>query len=132
MSRGRRVPALIAFALGLALGGLGCAESPYKRAGNPADVASALGRARPAPARPSNATGQPLAFLALGGARGPRLGAYDLAAARLLWTQPAELTARVEVGRDVIVHGARGAVVARDVTTGAVRWQHALRSDERL
>ena len=116
----------------LALGG--CATSAYQRAGSSDDVASALRRtdAATATGRPQNAAGRPLAFLALGGTKGPRLAAYDLSASRLLWTQPADLKARVAVGADVVVYGAADALVARDVATGAQRWSHAIARDERL
>jgi hypothetical protein len=110
----------------------GCATEPYKRAGNMEDVAAALGRREVKPARPTNAGGRPLAFLALGGAKGPRLAAYDLAEKRVLWTQPAELKARVEVGAEIIVHAAAGALVGRDLRTGAERWRRVTEKDERL
>jgi outer membrane protein assembly factor BamB len=109
-----------------------CATSPYQRAGNADDVAAALaGRAATAP-RPMNAGGRPLAFLVLGGARGPRLAAYDLGESRVTWTQPADVKGRVEVGADVVVYAATGTLVARDVVTGAERWRHAIDADERL
>ena len=110
----------------------GCATSAYQRAGSSEDVASALAKSAPVAARPANAAGKPLVFLALGGVKGPRLAAYDLAAGRVLWTQPANLKARVEVGTDVVVYGAADALVARDITTGAERWSHAFARDERL
>ena len=112
-----------------------CATSPYKRAGNPAEVAAALARSQP-PA----AAGRSLVFLVLGGAAGPRIAAYDLSAARVVWTQPGDVTTRIAVGHDVIVHGGKapGAtegsalIVARDIGNGAVLWQHPLAGDERL
>ncbi len=110
----------------------GCATSAYQRAGSSDDVASALAKSAPVASRPANAAGKPLVFLALGGVKGPRLAAYDLAAERVLWTQPAELKARVEVGTDVVVYGAADALVARDITSGAQRWSHAIARDERL
>jgi len=119
-------------AVGVVAVAFGCATSPYQRAGSADDVAAALAHGAPPAARPANSAGRPLAFLALGGAKGPRLAAYDLAEARVLWTQPAELKARVEVGADVIIYAAAGAVVARDLATGAERWQHAIEKDERL
>ncbi len=77
-------------------------------------------RASHAPA----ASGRSLAFLVLGGATGPRLAEYDLAASRLLWTQPTDVTTRVGVGTDVLVHGSKGStpngqLVGRDIATGA-------------
>jgi outer membrane protein assembly factor BamB len=112
-----------------------CATSPYKRAGNPAEVAAALARSQP-PA----AAGRSLVFLVLGGAAGPRIAAYDLSAARVVWTQPGDVTTRIAVGHDVIIHGGKapgategsGLIVARDIGNGAVLWQHPLAGDERL
>ena len=116
-----------------------CATSPYKRAGNAGEVATALARSQPrAPAARS------LAFLVLEGAAGPRVAAYDLAASRLVWTQPGAVTTRIAVGGDIIIHGsnapaaatpggpASAVIVARDIGNGAVLWQHALASGERL
>jgi outer membrane protein assembly factor BamB len=112
-----------------------CATSPYKRAGNAGEVAAALARSQP-PA----AGARSLVFLVLGGAAGPRVAAYDLAASRLVWTQPGEVTTRIAIGSDVIVHGTKPAgaaegaaiVVARDIGNGAVLWQHPLAAGERL
>jgi outer membrane protein assembly factor BamB len=111
---------------------VGCATSAYQRAGNSDDVAAALARGGAAADRPANAVGRPLAFLALGGVKGPRLCAYDLALGRVLWTQPADLKGRVEVGADIVVYGSADAVVARDIANGAERWHHAIAKDERL
>ena len=135
MTRGRSGSArtvAAALALGGALGGLACATSPYQRAGNADDVAGAVARAHePAP------TGRSVAYLVLAGAAGPRLAAYDLTAARLLWTQPAEVTTRVVAGAKVIVHGDKGTtpngeLVARDAATGAPLWRHPFPSSEHL
>src|SRR6185312_15524320 len=121
-----------ALALGGALGVLACATSPYQRAGNADDVAGAVARAHePAP------SGRSVAYLVLAGAAGPRLAAYDLAAARLLWTQPAEVTTRVVAGPKVLIHGDKGStpngeLVARDVATGAPLWRHPFPSSEHL
>ena len=52
--------------------------------------------------------GRGVAFLVLAGAGGPRLAKYDLAASRLMWTQPTDVTTRVEVGGSVLVHGGKG------------------------
>jgi len=116
-----------------------CATSPYKRAGNAGEVATALARSQP---RPPSA--RSLAFLVLEGAAGPRVAAYDLAASRVVWTQPGAVTTRIAVGGDIIIHGtssplvarpgdpAAVVVVARDIGNGAVLWQHALASGERL
>src|SRR5204862_1173060 len=110
-----------------------CATSPYRRAGNAGEVAAALARSQPPAPSPRS-----LVFLVLGGAAGARVAAYDLAGSRLVWTQPGEVTTRIAVGADVIVHGvpyplASGAmVVARDIGNGAVLWQHPLAEGERL
>ena len=114
---GRLSPASVAaLALAaLALATSACATSPYQRAGNADDVATAVARAHPAVA-----TARSLAFLVLGGAAGPRLAEYDLGASRLVWTQPTDVTTRVEVGATVIVHGDKGStpngeMVGRDL-----------------
>ena len=110
-----------------------CATSPYKRAGNAGEVAAALARSQPAAPSPRS-----LVFLVLGGSASPRVAAYDLATSRLVWTQPGEVTTRIEVGGDIIVHGAPaqtgsgGLIVARDIGNGAVLWQHPLLEKERL
>jgi outer membrane protein assembly factor BamB len=139
---GRRLALLCLLGAALAgAAGAGCATERYHRAGNADDVAAALSRSRPAPGGPTNATGRPLVFLSFGGLRGPQIGAYDLAQAKLLWTQPGEVTGRIEVGRDAIVHARRaqdgraagqGELVGRDLLTGALLWQHPISPDERL
>jgi outer membrane protein assembly factor BamB len=128
--RSGRARGLLAAAVALAASA--CATSPYRRAGNSGEVASALARSQP---RPPSA--RSLAFLVLGGAAGARVAAYDLGASRLVWTQPGEVTTRIAVGNDVIVHGTTAAggaalVVARDIGNGAVLWQSAPAGNERL
>src|ERR1700690_1124155 len=118
-----------------AIGGVlltACATGPFQRAGNADDVAAAVARSRP-PATPARSR----VFLVLGGTGGPRLAAYDLAAGKTLWTQATDVTTRVEVGGNVLVHGSKGSgpsgtVVARDLDSGAVLWQRPLQSTERL
>ena len=127
-----RARATTALSAALALGLGACATSPFQRAGNADDVAGAVARSQP-PA----ATGRSLAFLVLAGAGGARLAEYDLAASRVVWTQPADVTTRVEVGGSVLVHGSKGTtpngeLVARDLATGAALWQHPLPSSEHL
>ncbi|HEY7370918.1 MAG TPA: PQQ-binding-like beta-propeller repeat protein, partial [Polyangia bacterium] len=131
---------LAAAALALAAALSACATSPYRRAGNAGEVASALARSQvPAPSPRS------LVFLVLDGPGGARLAAYDLGASRLVWTQPGHVTTRIEVGADIIVHGEStplrnnsgapggGAiVVARDIGNGAVLWKHVLGDNEKL
>src|SRR5262249_34529733 len=71
-----------------------------------------------------------LVFLVLGGTAGPRVAAYDLAGSRMVWTQPGDVTTRIAVGADVIVHGAPephatgGLLLARGLRHGAGLWQH--------
>lgn len=113
----------------------GCATSPYQRAGNGDDVAAAVARSRP-----PEAGRRSLAFLVLGGTGGSRLAEYDLAASRVLWTQPTDVTTRVAAGATMLVHGSKapppaspgGQIVARDLGTGAVLWQHPIASSEEL
>jgi outer membrane protein assembly factor BamB len=124
----------------LAVVAMGCAVSPFKRAGNAGDVAAALGRGQAPPAKPANAAGQNLVFLVLEGTGGPRLAAYDLGAAKLLWTQAAEVTTRVAVAGGVLVHGSKPAagdkssaiLTGRDVTGGAPLWQYVVPPAEKL
>ena len=131
----RRLPGVVVVAAAaVALGASACATSPYKRAGDAGDVATALARLQPPPTTARN-----LAVLVLGGTGGPRVAAYDLAGSRILWTQPAEVTTRVVLGGDVLIHGSKPAtgggtvtVVARDLGNGAVLWQHQLAAQERL
>ena len=61
---------------------VGCATSPFQRAGNADDVGAALARSRPPAEKPDNAAGRNLAFLVLDGPAGPRLAAYDLGGRR--------------------------------------------------
>jgi outer membrane protein assembly factor BamB len=62
------------------------------------------------------------------------LWAYDLEASSLRWNQALDLQAsafdgRVVIARSVVVHPARGgALVARDIGSGAIKWQKALGS----
>jgi len=128
-ARARRGAAM-AFALAAALSA--CATSPYRRAGNAGEVAAALARSQPPAPSPRS-----LVFLVLGGTAGPRVAAYDLAGSRLVWTQPGDVTTRIAVGADVIVHGAPfqvsgTTVLARDIGNGAVLWQHPMAENERL
>ncbi|HEY2903704.1 MAG TPA: PQQ-binding-like beta-propeller repeat protein [Polyangia bacterium] len=129
----RRWSPLLAM-IGAVAASAGCATTESNdRAGNPADVTSALARSRPAAPGPVNRTGHALAFVALNGVGGARLAAFDLVTKSELWNQPAELAGRVEVGGDVIVHARRGGgVVGRDLTSGSVLWERPLAADEHL
>lgn len=71
-----------------------------------------------------NALGKPLAFVvtpAEGMSRA--IVAVDLAAGKVLWRQTGIVSSRVTVGRDLVAHAAGDRVVARDVRTGAVRFE---------
>jgi outer membrane protein assembly factor BamB len=92
---------------------------------NPARLAGALAaRGAPRPG-PRNATGAPMVFAVTSGAP-RRLVAYDLAAGAVRWSVAADVTSRVAVAGDLVVGREGGALVARAVTTGAVRWQRPL------
>ncbi len=128
----RRARLTTALGAALALGLAACATSPFQRAGNADDVAGAVARSHP----PAD-MGRSVAFLVLAGAGGPRLAKYDLAASRLMWTQPTDVTTRVEIGGSVLVHGGKGTtpngdLIGRDLATGAVLWQHPFASSEHL
>jgi outer membrane protein assembly factor BamB len=100
------------------------------RGGDPAMVRAALERAGTPPRGPVNATGQPTAYIVVarseaGGAL--ELWAYDLAARALRWNHAAPVDARVVVAGPTVVYGERGgALVARDVTNGAVKWKKTI------
>ena len=130
--------ALVAAAL---LGAAACATAPLGRAGDAAEVGSALARQRPEADGPVNGTRAPMVFLAYRGGDGPELGAYDLSGSRLTWHVPGGLIGRIEVGRDVIVHAAKGgaaqetsgtSLVGRALRTGAILWRHAIADEQRL
>jgi outer membrane protein assembly factor BamB len=118
--------------------GAGCAvpvapASSAYRGGDPKLVAAALDRAGPAPAGPVNASGKPMAFVALvrPGSSSTELLAFDLEGEVQVWAQPVDLEGRVAVARAAVVHGTRaGALVAHDVNTGAVKWQRKLGGGE--
>jgi outer membrane protein assembly factor BamB len=122
----------------LALAGLlalGCAVpvrplSSSTRGGDPLTVRTALQRAGEPDRGPTNKTGKAMAFVVLrSGAGEPELWAYDLENKNLLWRQKANVAGRVAVASDVVVYSDRnGALVARDVASGAVRWQRPLDS----
>jgi hypothetical protein len=122
-------------ALAGAMLGLACAvpmspASSSTRGGDPALVRAALERAGQAEAGPTNRLGRALAFVVVRAAGGvPELWAFDLEGKTVRWRQRADVAGRVVVARDVAVYAERGgALVARDVETGAVRWQRGLGS----
>jgi outer membrane protein assembly factor BamB len=110
----------------------GCAVAamgpPTRRGGDPAAVGAALQRAGTPSGGPVNASRRALAFVLLARSSGEtELVAFDLEGARVLWHEPAEVAARVAVAGPVIVHADRtGALVARDVSSGKVKWQKSL------
>ena len=117
-------------AAGLALFVLGCAgttpSSAVPRAGEKGDVAAALGRMVPEPGV-ANGTGQPRAFLVVNGAHGPEIVGADLATGRVLWRQSDELGARIAVARAAVAYARPdGTLVARDLSSGALLWEHGL------
>ncbi len=82
----------------------------------PAEVAAAVQSRGPVAQQSS-----PMVVLAVAGTQ-PELVGYDLAAKRELWRAPGEVTSRVEIGGDVLVHGGTGNITARSVGTGKVLW----------
>ena len=125
MSTMRRAVTVLAV-VGCATASASCAPADLGRAGSPEAVAAALGRATAVPAAPTNAQGRPLAYLALGGAAGSRLAAFDLAQSRMLWSVPTPITGRVVAGVSILIHADGAALVARDVASGAARWRTPL------
>ncbi|MES1205272.1 MAG: PQQ-binding-like beta-propeller repeat protein [Pseudomonadota bacterium] len=123
--------ALLAF-VPLAFAPLACAPADLGRAGNPDAVAAAMRRSDAPAAKPVNQAGRPLVYLALGGPKGARLGAFDLAQSRLLWEVPARLTGRAVAGASIVVHADGSALVARDVTSGAPRWRTEIADGQTL
>lgn len=86
------------------------------------DLAKAL-QQRQIPDQPSpvNATREPRVFVLETGS--PKtIVAYDLANARVLWKQQADVQSRIAVGGDFVVELEGKQLVARDQAAGAVRW----------
>lgn len=109
-----------------------CATTDFTKAGSPDAVAAALGKGAAPPARPVNAAGRPRVYLALGGAAGPRLAAFDLASSRLVWTVPARSSGRVVAGAATIVHADGPTLVGRDAASGHERWRTTIPDGETL
>jgi outer membrane protein assembly factor BamB len=111
----------------------GCAvqvapQSAGYHGGDPALLKRALDRAGAGSAGPINATGRPMAFVVFSraGNAGLELTAFDLESGSARWTQAVDVEGRVAVARTVVVHGTRaGGLVAHDLATGAVKWQHS-------
>lgn len=109
------------------------ASGPFGGAGDPDVVAEALARSKTPPSGPTNRTGEPLAFLVGQSSAGPAIVAVSLANQRVLWQAAANVDARAEVGRDVLVYGEPdGTLVALDVVTGQPRWRFAPPSGAKL
>jgi outer membrane protein assembly factor BamB len=118
-----------------ALSALGCAVpvapmSGSTRGGDPAEVRAALDRAGEPGPGPVNGSGHAMAFVVLARADGggaAELHAYDLDSRSSKWRAPVDVTGRVAVSRPTVVYGDRsGALVARDVASGAIKWQKSL------
>ena len=97
----------------------------FRLSGNENDrgaLTAALAR-RQLPDRPSpvNAARVPRVFIALGGPR-TQIVAYDLAAGKLLWRQPADIASRISVGGSFVVALEGKQLVGRDQVTGAATW----------
>ncbi|HEY0708644.1 MAG TPA: PQQ-binding-like beta-propeller repeat protein [Polyangia bacterium] len=134
MKRGLHTGLLLA-----ALAAAGCAvpvapASSSYHGGDPVYVRRALERAGQGTTGPMNAGGRPLAFVVVSrpGNAALELWAFDIEAGSLRWNQALDvpsrgLEGRVVVARSVVVHPARGgALVARDIATGAIKWQKVL------
>jgi outer membrane protein assembly factor BamB len=123
-TRATTVAAALACAAALGTGTAGCAmTSDLSRAGNADLIAAAVARGAGPGSGPRNTGGRPVAYVVLGGAAGSRIAAFDLAASRVLWTQPANITGRIAAGRSVVVHADGDALVARETGTGRERWR---------
>jgi outer membrane protein assembly factor BamB len=118
----------LALAAGLGVVGVvggACAPTIWQRAGDSAAVASTLSRVPPSSPspQPRNRDHRALAFLVLGGARGSRLTAIDLAAKKVLWVVAGKVSGRIVSGSSILVHADGGALVGRDIVDGRERWR---------
>jgi outer membrane protein assembly factor BamB len=123
-----------ALALFLVLGCAGgSATSSFGRAGDEADVATALYK-RGTGGGIVNATGRPRVFLATSGTAGHHVLAVDLDGGNVAWRQTDEVAGRIAVARAAVVYARPdGALVGRDMGSGKVLWQRALsRARKRL
>jgi outer membrane protein assembly factor BamB len=90
---------------------------------NSAPQIMAVLAAHPTSAAPRvrNATGKPL-IVVTGGA--PKfLAAFDLATQKSVWRVAADVQSRISIGSNYVVAQEGKQLVARDLSTGAVRWQ---------
>lgn len=123
---GRETALILLVTAGLAI--VGCKPPPTgPRPFDLGDVRGALEKSRAPAARPQNASGHALAVVVTAAGGGSELWAYDLDRQQVLWRKAADVTGRAAIGREVVVYGQRdGALVARDLKTGDVRWRKAL------
>src|SRR5262249_51654130 len=132
MTQGWFVPGALVFAGSVAVLAAGCAvavapASSSFHGGDPAYVRTALAKAGQAQGGPVNATQRPMAFIVLTRGGAPELWAYDFDSKSVRWNQSVDLDGRVAVARPVVVHGTRtGALVARAIDKGGVKWQASL------
>jgi outer membrane protein assembly factor BamB len=124
-------PVALLLAGAIATAGCAVAVAPASSSfhgGDPAYVRTALAKAGQARGGPVNASERPMAFIVLsrgGGAQ--ELWAYDIESKSVRWNQGVDLDGRVAVARPVVVHGTRtGALVARAIDKGGVKWQASL------
>jgi len=94
-----------------------------------AAISAALAKRQlPEQPAPQNAARQPRVFVVQNGK--PRtIVAYDLASARVMWKQDADIKSRIWVGGDFIVALEGNQLVARDQQTGAPRWKFGVSGD---
>ncbi len=92
-----------------------------------AQLAAALAaRQLPEQAAPVNSARKPRVFVALAGKPARTIVAYDLEAQKALWNTAADVQSRIWVGGDFIVELEGKELVARDQTTGKIRWKHGI------
>jgi outer membrane protein assembly factor BamB len=127
-------PFIAALAAWVAVVGAGgaCAPTIWQRAGDSTAIASTLGRVQPAPPQPRNRDRRPLAFLVLGGAKGPRLAAIDLRQKKTLWVIPGKASGRIVSGSSILVHADGGSLIGRDIVDGRERWRVAIPAGQTL
>jgi outer membrane protein assembly factor BamB len=89
---------------------------------NDPDLLGAALARRQLAATPAPLGGKPRAYLAVSG-KPRKLVAFDLEAGKALWTVEADIASRVAVGADFVVTLEGTNLVARESSTGAVRWQ---------
>jgi outer membrane protein assembly factor BamB len=96
---------------------------------NRSELTSALAhRTLPDHASPVNNAGVPRVFAVLGGPK-KQIVAYDLAAAKLMWRQSAEVASRICVGGSFVAELEGKQLVGRDQLTGAETWHVDLPGD---